>query len=81
VTVEVVMPSYELFLTKLSVWEKGRQKETDRGTREGVSVLSDSQLLCNSLDTMWGPVVELKSQQLERGKPQFTTAKHGTVLW
>jgi len=26
VTVEVVMPSYELFLTKLSVWEKGRQK-------------------------------------------------------
>jgi len=30
VTVEVVMPSYELFLTKLSVWEKGRQKEVDR---------------------------------------------------
>lgn len=57
------------------------KRETEKIERKrGVSVSTESQLLCNSLDTMWGPVVELKSQQLERGKAAFTAAKHNRSL-
>lgn len=51
----------------------------ERYRERGLSVSTESQLLCNSLDTMWGPVVELKSQQLERGKAAFTGAKHDVL--